>query len=125
MLPPQSKGLSQGQGQAPALKPTPESTVHPLVVKDIWRRSKLPDFVLEEIWDLVAIDSAAADSHDVDDNVSVTGDVMGLGREQFVVGIWLIDQKLKGRKLPSKVGQSVWNSVRGMSGVKIPHQKGW
>jgi hypothetical protein len=73
-----------------------------VVVRDIWERSRLPKDVLEEIWDLVA-----------------QPDVKTLNREEFVVGLWLIDQRLKGRKLPVKVSQSVWSSVRHTQGVKI------
>ncbi|KAF2087352.1 hypothetical protein K490DRAFT_65744 [Saccharata proteae CBS 121410] len=72
-----------------------------LVVRDIWNRSHLPGHVLEEVWDLV-------DQRGVG----------RLGREEFVVGLWLVDQALKGRKLPLKVQESVWESVRGV-GVKI------
>lgn len=72
-----------------------------LVVRDIWRRSKLPDHVLGEVWDLV------------------DGEGLGrLGKEEFVVGLWLIDQRLKGRKLPAKVSESVWFSARRLAGVK-------
>lgn len=77
-------------------------TVLNLVVRDIWQRSRLPDDVLEEIWDLV------------------DGEKVGrLGKEEFVVGLWLIDQRLKGRKLPMKVSESVWFSVRRLSGIKV------
>ncbi|KAF1945940.1 hypothetical protein EJ02DRAFT_368292 [Clathrospora elynae] len=72
-----------------------------LVVKDIWTRSRLPTHVLEEVWDLV--------------------DGRGFGRlsrYEFVVGLWLIDQRLKGRKLPVKVSDSVWQSARGV-GIKV------
>lgn len=72
-----------------------------VVVREIWQRSRLPDHVLEEVWALV--------------------DGRGLGRlrrEEFVVGMWLVDQGLKGRKLPLKVSESVWGSVRGV-GVKV------
>ena len=80
-----------------------EDLVINVVVKDIWNRSRLPRDVLEEIWDLVTDDESKA-----------------LNREEFVVGMWLIDQWLKGRKLPSvKVSPSVWNSVRHTQGVKI------
>jgi hypothetical protein len=78
-----------------------------LVVKDIWSRSRLPEHALEEVWDLV--------------------DGRGIGRlrrEEFVVGLWLVDQRLKGRKLPLRVSESVWASVRG-AGVKVkvgPHK---
>ncbi|KAF1836302.1 hypothetical protein BDW02DRAFT_567192 [Decorospora gaudefroyi] len=68
-----------------------------LLVKEIWMRSRLPTHVLEEVWDLV--------------------DGRGIGRlnrYEFVVGLWLIDQRLKGRKLPVKVSDSVWQSARGV-----------
>lgn len=73
-----------------------------VVVQDIWERSRLPGDVLEEIWDLVAQPGQRT-----------------LNREEFVVGLWLIDQRLKGRKLPVKVSQSVWSSVRHTQGVRI------
>ncbi|KAH0538394.1 hypothetical protein FGG08_004994 [Glutinoglossum americanum] len=71
-----------------------------LVVRDIWSRSRLGETALEEIWALV--------------------DGRGIGRltrEEFVVGMWLIDQRLKGRKLPVKVSASVWSSVRKLGDV--------
>lgn len=71
------------------------------VTKEIWTRSRLPEHELEEVWSLV--------------------DGRGVGRlrrEEFVVGMWLIDQRLKGRKLPIRVTESVWDSVRGV-GVKV------
>ena len=74
-----------------------------VVVRDIWERSRLPKDVLEEIWDLVAMSE----------------DAQALHRDQFVVGLWLIDQRLKGRKLPVRVSTDVWNSVRHTQGVKI------
>ena len=74
-----------------------------IVVRDIWDRSRLPKDVLEEIWDLVA----------------TSEDAQSLQRDQFVVGLWLIDQRLKGRKLPVRVSSDVWNSVRHTTGVKI------
>lgn len=73
-----------------------------VVAREIWLRSRLPEGVLAEIWDLV-------------DNQS-TGT---LSREEFVVGMWLIDQRLKGRKLPARVSDSIWASVRHLSGVKL------
>lgn len=79
------------------------SCVSNIVVRDIWMRSRLPPIVLEEVWELV--------------------DRSGMGRldrEEFVVGMWLIDQRLKGRKLPVKVSSSIWNSVRGIYGLKMP-----
>jgi hypothetical protein len=76
-----------------------------VIARDIWERSRLPRDVLEEIWDLVAQPA-----------------VKTLNREEFVVGLWLIDQRLKGRKLPVKVSQSVWSSVRHTQGVKISNK---
>lgn len=73
-----------------------------LVVRDIWSRSRLPNDVLADIWDLVNIQG---------------GD--RLKRNEFVVGMWLIDQRLKGRKLPFMVSESLWNSVRLLHGVKV------
>lgn len=73
-----------------------------VVVRDIWDRSRLPVQVLEQIYDLVAPDEP-----------------MCLNREQFVVGLWLIDQKLKGRKLPVRVSESVWASVRHSQGIRV------
>ncbi|MCJ1465767.1 Increased rDNA silencing protein [Pseudocyphellaria aurata] len=78
------------------------ATVLNLVVRDIWRRSRLPDDVLEEIWDLVDAERVGR-----------------LGKAEFVVGLWLIDQRLKGRKLPMKVSDSVWFSARRLSGIKV------
>ena len=74
-----------------------------VVVRDIWERSRLPKDALEEIWDLVASNEQA----------------MALRRDEFVVGLWLIDQRPKGRKLPPRVSQSVWGSVRHTQGVKV------
>lgn len=77
-----------------------------LVIRDLWKRSRLPDYILEEIWDLV--DGKGTGS---------------LGRAEFVVGFWLIDQRLKGRKLPVKVSNSIWRSARGIQGLQIPNYK--
>jgi hypothetical protein len=90
-----------------------------VVVRDIWARSRLPADELAEVWELV--DRAGRGA---------------LGRDEFVVGLWLIDQRLRGRKIPARVGQSVWESVtaggggRG-GGVVVPlpegrgRKKGW
>ena len=77
-----------------------------LVVRDIWSRSRLPIDVLAEIWDLVNI-------HGRD----------RLQRSEFIVGMWLIDQRLKGRKLPFMVSESVWNSVRLLHGVDVSQRQ--
>ena len=73
-----------------------------LVVRDIWKRSRLPDDVLEEVWELVD-----------------RGGIGALARDEFVVGMWLIDQRLRGRKLPMRVSYSVWASVRHSIGLQI------
>lgn len=73
-----------------------------VVVREIWKRSRLPADELAEVWDLV--------------------DRRGLGmlgRTEFVVGMWLIDQRLRGRKIPAKVSDSVWGSA---NGVKMKHK---
>lgn len=80
-----------------------EELVLNLVVQDIWNRSRLPRDVLEEIWDLV----------------SPEPEYKALNRERFVVGMWLVDQRLKGRKLPIKVSASVWQSVQLVRGIKV------
>lgn len=77
-----------------------------LVVRDIYSRSRLNDDELEEVYNLV-------DRH-LDGR---------LQKEEFVVGLWLIDQRLKGRKLPPRVSESVWRSV-GLSGdIKVKGAK--
>lgn len=81
---------------------THEEMVLNLVVRDIWNRSRLPHDVLEEIWDLV----------------SPEPEYRALNRQRFVVGLWLVDQRLKGRKLPVKVSASVWQSVQ-LVGIKV------
>lgn len=80
----------------------PSEMVLNLVVREIWSRSRLHSHILEQIWDLV--------------------DGCGIGmlsREEFVVGMWLIDEQLKGHKLPVKVPDSVWESVRYVSAIKF------
>lgn len=79
----------------------PGEDVLDLVVREIWSRSRLPSHVLAEIWDLV--------DHRREHRLS---------REEFVVGTWLVDQCLKGRKVPSRVMDSVWMSVK-LLGVKV------
>jgi len=78
-----------------------ENNVCNLVVRDIFSRSRLHTDVLEEVYALV----------DRNRNGS-------LEKEEFVVGLWLVDQRLKGRKLPIKVSDSVWRSVRPL-GMKV------
>lgn len=97
-----NKGLYLPAAQErPPPEDDPSLDVLNLLVREIWTRSRLPTPVLEEVWDLV--------------------DGRGLGRLtrlEFVVGLWLIDQRLKGRKLPVKISDSVWQSARGI-GLKV------
>ncbi|KAI4869421.1 hypothetical protein F4820DRAFT_9502 [Hypoxylon rubiginosum] len=74
-----------------------EQLVANAVARDIWSRSRLPADELAEVWDLVDRRGRGA-----------------LDRAEFVVGMWLIDQRLRGRKIPRKVGESVWGSARGV-----------
>ncbi|RHZ64728.1 protein irs4 [Aspergillus thermomutatus] len=83
--------------------PSASEMVLNIVVRDIWSRSRLPSSILEHIWNLVDRQKIGL-----------------LTREEFVVGMWLIDQQLKGHKLPVKVPDSVWDSVRGVPGIRIP-----
>lgn len=82
--------------------PPPSDMVLNLVVREIWTRSRLAPAALEQVWDLV--------DHR---HVGV------LTKEEFVVGMWLIDQQLKGHKLPATVPESVWDSVKYVTGIKL------
>jgi hypothetical protein len=79
----------------PSKAPVEMDAILNIVVREIWERSRLPKHELEEVWDLVAREDANT-----------------LRRDEFVVGLWLLDQRLKGRKLPPRVSPSVWASVR-------------
>ncbi|KAI9667203.1 MAG: Increased rDNA silencing protein [Bathelium mastoideum] len=105
---------SNPEASAEVLRASDE--VHGLVVRDIWSRSHLPPDCLREIWDLVAGQGGAMRLDRPPDRAS-------LCREEFVVGMWLIDQRLRGRKLPIKVSGSVWGSVRGVGGVVVSKVK--
>ncbi|KAF4120346.1 EH protein [Geosmithia morbida] len=77
-----------------------------VVVRDIWRRCRLPEDELAEVWNLVDHEGKGA-----------------LGRAEFIVGMWLIDQRLRGRKIPTKVSESVWASAGNGLRVKGPRIK--
>ncbi|KPM34851.1 hypothetical protein AK830_g11717 [Neonectria ditissima] len=79
----------------------PAEYVLNIVVREVWKRSRLPGDELAEVWDLVDRQRRGM-----------------LGRQEFVVGMWLIDQRLRGRKIPAKVSDSVWGSANGMQVVK-------
>ena len=65
-----------------------------IVVKDIWERSNLPKDLLKQIYDLVDLRKDGT-----------------LDRKSFIVGMWLVDQCLYGRKLPTSINQVIWDSV--------------
>ncbi|GKT46805.1 increased rDNA silencing protein 4 [Colletotrichum spaethianum] len=88
----------------PALPPDAAADcVANVVAREIWRRSRLPAEELAEVWDVVD-----------------RGRRGMLSKAEFVVGMWLIDQRLRGRKIPAKVSASVWNSAQG---VNVPPPK--
>lgn len=75
-----------------------------VIVRDLWSRSRLPAPELAEVWDLVYGHGRAP------------GRVLhgALNKQEFVVGMWLIDQRLRGRKIPPRVTESVWDSAKGL-----------
>lgn len=72
----------------------PKEDIHGYIVRELWRRSRLSDTTLAQIWSLVDR------NHDG-----------SLDREGFLVGMWLVDQCLYGRKLPHKIDDAIWRSV--------------
>jgi hypothetical protein len=91
------------------LPPTMPNDISNIVVRDLWCRSRLPQSELEAIWNLATSTGPG----------QPTPPKTSLCKEEFVVGLWLIDQRLKGRKLPVKVSDTVWASVKGLHGIKI------
>ncbi|ODV86266.1 hypothetical protein CANARDRAFT_190094, partial [[Candida] arabinofermentans NRRL YB-2248] len=82
--------------------------VHGLIVREIWRRSRLSDETLCKIWNLQVGDKNVLD---VDDGL--------LTKEEFLVGTWLVDQCLYGKKLPKTINEDVWESVETTAGINI------
>jgi hypothetical protein len=99
-----NKGLliPPGRGNGGERRPQPAEMVLNLVVREIWSRSRLPSAILGQVWELVDHQRVGL-----------------LTKEEFVVGMWLIDQQLKGHKLPTKVPESVWDSVRYVTGIRL------
>ncbi|KAG5957181.1 hypothetical protein E4U58_006241 [Claviceps cyperi] len=97
--------LPQGQVHVQVNGSTPSESsrahksecVSNVVVRELWKRSRLPQDELMEVWELVD-----------------RGHDGMLTRQEFVVGMWLIDQRLKGRKMPARVSESVWHSASGL-----------
>ena len=46
-----------------------------------------------------------------------------LTREEWVVGLWIIDTALRGGKIPARVAEGVWRSAGGI-GVDVGRAKG-
>ena len=101
LLIPPGRGKARGPNGSEKWPPTSEMVLN-LVVREIWSRSRLPAASLEQVWDLVDQQRIGL-----------------LTKEEFVVGMWLIDQLLKGHKLPVKVPDSVWDSVRYVTGIRL------
>ncbi|KAK9455350.1 hypothetical protein V1511DRAFT_500216 [Dipodascopsis uninucleata] len=68
--------------------------VQNLVVKRIWERSRLSRETLEKVWDLVCKEPRGY-----------------LTKDEFLVGTWIIDQCLYGRKLPQKLSPDIWSGI--------------
>ncbi|ABN64577.2 Increased rDNA silencing protein [Scheffersomyces stipitis CBS 6054] len=82
-----------------------DQLIHGVVVRRIWKRSRLPRETLEAIWNLVDFRKDGT-----------------LNKPEFVVGMWLVDQCLYGRKLPKKVENEVWDSL-GSIGLNVVVRK--
>lgn len=111
----------------------PNERIHGLVVREIWKRSQLNLDTLARIWYLVLSirkikwlqlssdrnlvndleNESEPEPEDFDDGT--------LTREEFIVGMWIIDQCLYGRKLPKVISREVWHSVN--SDVLINNKK--
>lgn len=101
LIPPDRRKTGRGSTGAEKGPPASEMVLN-LVAREIWSRSRLPPAMLAQVWDLV-------DSQQIG----------LLTKEEFVIGMWLIDQQLKGHKLPVKVPETVWDSVRYVTGIKL------
>lgn len=76
------------------------------VVYEIFNRSNLPPRLLAQIYSLI----------DLRHDGTIT-------KKSFIVGMWLIDQCLYGKKLPAAIPDLVWDSVDKMViGVDVSHK---
>lgn len=82
-----------------------DQLIHGSVVKRIWIRSRLPKETLQAIWNLVDFRKDGT-----------------LNKPEFLVGMWLIDQCLYGRKLPKKIDPIVWENL-GNIGINVVIKK--
>ncbi|ODQ54364.1 hypothetical protein SAICODRAFT_29508 [Saitoella complicata NRRL Y-17804] len=88
-----------------------EDTIDPLVLRGLWNRSRLPNANLAQIFALVHTASPFEHQHAILPGY--------LSREEFLVGMWLIDGMLAGKKLPKEVAKEVWESVGWLSELRI------
>lgn len=79
--------------------------IHAVVVRRLWQRSRLPAETLEAVWNLVDFRKDGT-----------------LNKPEFLVGMWLVDQCLYGRKLPKNVDPIVWDSL-GSIGLNVVVKK--
>lgn len=79
--------------------------IHGVVVKRLWSRSRLSEEELASIWELVDFRKDGT-----------------LNKAEFIVGMWLVDQRLYGRKLSKEVPELVWTSL-GSIGVRVVIKK--
>ena len=86
-----------GEPSPSFLPPEPQDCVLNVVVRDLWQRSRLPEDELAEVWELVDRSRRGM-----------------LDKQEFVVGMWVIDQRLKGRKIPTRIQETMWDSARGV-----------
>lgn len=84
----------------------PLELIHGAIVKRIWNRSRLLQETLAAVWDLVDFRCDGT-----------------LNKAEFIVGMWLVDQCLYGRKLPKKVDVRVWASLRNSGSVVIKRRR--
>ncbi|OBA25970.1 hypothetical protein HANVADRAFT_12539, partial [Hanseniaspora valbyensis NRRL Y-1626] len=76
------------------------------VVYEIYNRSNLPPRILCQIYYMI----------DLKHDGTIT-------KNSFIVGMWLIDQCLYGKKLPAVIPDLVWDSVEKMViGVDVSHK---
>lgn len=66
-----------------------QAFIHGYTTRELWQRSRLPESVLEQIWAYVD-----------------AGGKGMLTREEFVLGTWLVDGCLAGRKVPTRSANS-------------------
>ncbi|KAL6940239.1 hypothetical protein ACO0QE_004136 [Hanseniaspora vineae] len=90
LLPPSLKSQYENE----VIEEGDEDVILNVLVYEIWSRSHLSPKLLRQIYNMVDLYKDGL-----------------LRRRSFIVGMWLIDQCLYGKKLPPKVDDRVWQSV--------------